>query len=289
MSRTMKPLQDRETKIVSSKMYADIESAHDDIAKLWKSVGDIERRFNKQKLNPHDDPSHVGELARAINSQMKKKVIDIGPAKSVTTDDTFYDEVDRRLDQLERETNRLAEKNNSTKLWKTIESIESDQSKLFSKFSSIDLYDKKFRKLDDAIQSTLADVELKSNVSQSSRKSDKRLKLERKLREDVEFIKTQLVKHEDHLNNCDDAIQDMDNFKGKFKTLALKADLKRLASDMQELKTKVMEPLTTKCSKLIMEMAKKEDMKVVKKGFPLFFKAAFTQRAIKTHNGPIKL
>ena len=33
---------------------------------------------------------------------------------------------------------------------------------------------------------------------------------------------------------------------------------------MQDLKTKVMEPLTAKCSKLITEMAKKEDIKSLK-------------------------
>ena len=35
-------------------------------------------------------------------------------------------------------------------------------------------------------------------------------------------------------------------------------------SDMQDLKTKVMEPLTAKCSKLITEMAKKDDLKLLK-------------------------
>ena len=43
MFRGGKILQDRETKILSSKMNAEIETAHDDIAKLWKSISDLER------------------------------------------------------------------------------------------------------------------------------------------------------------------------------------------------------------------------------------------------------
>ena len=111
MLRGGKILQDRETKILSSKMNAEIETAHDDIAKLWKSISDLERlnfmtsdnyilnllqyclnnifylirtfrKLQKKSIEPNEDPSSVGALAAAINSQMKKKTVDLTRSES---------------------------------------------------------------------------------------------------------------------------------------------------------------------------------------------------------------
>jgi hypothetical protein len=65
--RTMKPLADREAKIISAKLNAEIESAHDEIAKIWKSVSDLERLASKQPMHHHEDINNVGALAAAIN------------------------------------------------------------------------------------------------------------------------------------------------------------------------------------------------------------------------------
>ena len=45
----------------------------------------------------------------------------------------------------------------------------------------------------------------------------------------------------------------------------MKNDHKKLTAEIDELKTKVVEPLTNKCTKMLLEMAKKEDLKSLKK------------------------
>ena len=44
-----------------------------------------------------------------------------------------------------------------------------------------------------------------------------------------------------------------------------KVEVRSLKSDMEDIKTKVIDPLTSKCAKLITETAKKEDLKEIKK------------------------
>lgn len=45
---------------------------------FWHPMADLERKLKDQKHNIDDDPNSVGALAQAINTQMSKKVIDIG-------------------------------------------------------------------------------------------------------------------------------------------------------------------------------------------------------------------
>ena len=45
----------------------------------------------------------------------------------------------------------------------------------------------------------------------------------------------------------------------------IKSDYKKITTDIEDIKNKVIEPLTNKCSKLLLEMAKKEDLKSLKK------------------------
>ena len=45
----------------------------------------------------------------------------------------------------------------------------------------------------------------------------------------------------------------------------MKSDHRKLTAEIDELKTKVVEPLTNKCTKMLLEMAKKEDLKSLKK------------------------
>jgi prophage DNA circulation protein len=223
---------------------------------------------------------------------MKSKTIDIGRTKS--SGDFSLHEINRRMDQMERDNSRVLEKSQSSKLWKSIESIEEDQTKIFDQIEKIEDLESKFKKLERYVpvggtksnsshslrkedkkyfdqtekienlemkfkkleRSMLAD-ETKSNASHSSRKDDR--KLNKKIILEIEAVRKELVTHQDQLNTCDESFQEIENLKenvGKVKNMAQKSDLKRLASDMQDLKTKVIEPLTKKCSKLILEMAK---------------------------------
>jgi len=144
--------------------------------------------------------------------QIRVKICEI-PLLGRTKSTPELNDIERRFKQLEREINRVAEKSQSSKIWKNLETIENDQNRIFLKFSQIDNFEKKIRKLED-----LELLELKSNVSQSSRKSDKRSKTERKLREDFENLKIELIKQKDQLNNFDDSISELGDIRSKFKT-----------------------------------------------------------------------
>ena len=41
VTRGKKPLEDREAKIISSRISGEIESAHDDIARIWNVISDL--------------------------------------------------------------------------------------------------------------------------------------------------------------------------------------------------------------------------------------------------------
>ena len=59
------------------------------------------------------------------------------------------------------------------------------------------------------------------------------------------------------MNDQSEFIEEMANMKAKLESVSstLKAECRSLKSDMEEIKTKVIDPLTSKCAKLITEVS----------------------------------
>ena len=65
------PLNERESKIHSAKLLAEINSVGDEVSKIWKIIGELEggTKTGSTAL-ASDDPASYGELAKAMNAML---------------------------------------------------------------------------------------------------------------------------------------------------------------------------------------------------------------------------
>ncbi|CBY09707.1 unnamed protein product [Oikopleura dioica] len=132
-----------------------------------------------------------------------------------------------------------------------VEAVEDDQNEIDKRLA---LVERKLIEVEDQ-------SDVRSSFSASSKKSEKRTK---KLKEEVESLKHKTIILENMLTDLRHVNENFEESIKKAKSAATKGELKRLATEVNKIKTKVMEPLTVKCSKMLVEMARKEDMKSIK-------------------------
>ena len=244
-SKNVQPVQQREEKIKQWEYKGEIEDMSSELSKIWKILGDFRIELKRKELI-HEDPSNIGALASAINEQMKtgKKG---GMKRTQSTDFDFSVDLGQRIEIVEKQINKLS----TGKIWKAVEAVEDDQNEIDKRLA---LVERKLIEVEDQ-------SDVRSTFSASSRKSEKRTK---KLKEEVESLKHKTIILENMLTDLKHVNENFEESMKKAKSAATKGELKRLATEINEIKTKVMEPLTVKCSKMLVEMARKEDMKTMK-------------------------
>ena len=173
---------------------------------------------------------------------------------------------EKRLMALEFDIKRKNENTSSKALSDEIERLELEQLKQKKVLKSVESNLKKFEKKFDSGSQDLHD-----NKSVASSKRSGKSKADRKIEKEIEKMKENYgsIKSEIgiKLNDQSEFIEEMANMKAKLESVSstFKVEVRSLKSDMEDIKTKVIDPLTSKCAKLITETAKKEDLKEIKK------------------------